>query len=218
VNPTQVLKVADHLGVNPSHANSIDQIHRIVEEARALLQGHFELQERRHSDYFVRFKQIGRERSLVERAAQFLVSGAEWMKSATRVVGAESAGFYLAHALGRKLEIETAIATIDQRRRPTKELRTGTVDPDSRVVIATDLVTTGSSLRTLIELVEGRGASVCGVAVFGLLDPIEYTKVLNERKLPGNWLVQSMWRTWDGPATCPHCARHDDAIPALELN
>ena len=216
--PKHALDAKDLLGVNPTHAGVIDEIRSLVVGANALLQGHFELQGGRHSEYFIRFKQVGRERPLVERAAELLVKDASWVKGTTRVLGAESAGFYLAQAIGRRLDISTAIATIDHRRRPTENLRTGDVNANDRVVIATDLVTTGSSLRTLIELVHHRGAQVSGVAVFGVLDTATYTKVLNQEKLPGSWLVSSLWPTWDAGPSCPLCAQGQEFMPALELN
>jgi orotate phosphoribosyltransferase len=141
---------------------------------------------------------------------------APFLQGAT-LLAAESAGFFLAKAIARTNSLDTAIAKIDQRRLPTTELRSGPIG--RKVVVVTDVVTTGSSVETLISLAQQNDATVSGVLTFGMLDPAAFTRLLSKHRLEGQWLVQaSNWSTWDR-SECPMCASDaNDIVPAFELN
>jgi orotate phosphoribosyltransferase len=202
----------------PASPGLPDFIHELLSQSGALLDGHFSLQGGAHAGKFVRFRNIGRDRQLVDRVAERVRSSLDFEVSSMVVLAPESAGFFLGEAFARLHGLKLAVAQIDARRAPIQQLRFGELAPGARVLLVNDVATTGGSLQALRELVLAAGATLAGVAVFSTLDGKRFNARLAEWGVPGRFLVEARWPTYS-PAECPLCSETKlVAFPATELN
>lgn len=188
-----------------------------IRSTGALLRGHFALQSGAHSDHFVRFAQLGRDRAAIAFVARELHEVLAPPSPIDAIIAPESAGFFLGNALATLLKVPLSVSAIDWQRHPTGRLRTGTITAGSKVLVVNDVVTTGRSLHTLLSCVRDQGAKVAGVAVFAALDASAFAKFLYDERLPGAYLVAAKW-TPTPPAECQPCARQEPLMPAGEFN
>lgn len=195
-----------------------DQLFRALADTGALLRGHFVLHGGRHSEYFIRFRALSRDRALLGMVADHLCARVE--PGVATVLVPESAGFFLGDAIATRLGATVAVARTDLVRRPSRTLFNGAVHRGDSVLVVNDVVTTGTSLEPLLDLAADRGATVAGVLVFGALDGPGFRAVLNRRNVPGEHLLEAgpAWPLHE-PDRCPACARGViPALPAAELN
>jgi orotate phosphoribosyltransferase len=216
---TDLDEIADLVGVNSVLSQNMAEVFELIAKCQALLGGHFSLQSGKHSGFFFRFRHIGQVPIASERVSRLLLDAfPREIPSDAVILAAESAAFHLASSVCRAIGTpRRATAKIDLRRRPIPDLRSGEIQRGDRVVVVTDAVTTGSSLRTLLKLATEKGGSISAVLVFATLAPAAFTKVLNEHGVPGAWLVQTLWPMWDAK-NCELCAEGDRPVPAFELN
>jgi orotate phosphoribosyltransferase len=195
-----------------------DFMHEILLKSHAVLEGHFALQSGAHAEKFLRFRNIGRDRQLVDEVARRLKSCLDFDVSGTVVLSPESAGFFLGEAFARLNNLDLAIAQIDGRRAPIQQLRAGAISQGTRVLIVNDVATTGESLTTLHKLALSHGATVAGIVVFSTLDGRTLNARLADWGVPGRFLVEARWPTFR-PGECPRCAETKmPPFPATELN
>ncbi|MBV8489637.1 MAG: orotate phosphoribosyltransferase [Candidatus Eremiobacteraeota bacterium] len=129
-------------------------------ERGALLDGHFRLSSGRHSNRFIQKFRILEDPAVVEPVARaiadaFRAIGPNVVVSAA--VGGIVLGYEVARQLGTKaifVEKENGIAT----------LRRGfALAADDRALVVEDVVTTGLSVKEVIDVVRAAGAYVAGV-------------------------------------------------------
>jgi len=191
---------------------------RALADTGALLRGHFGLYGGKHTEYFIRFRALSRDRELLGQVADHLVARVE--PGVATVIVPESAGFFLGDAIAQRLNATVAVARTDLQRRPGRTLFNGAVHRGDSVLVVNDVVTTGTSLEPLLDLAADRGATVAGVLVFGALDGPGFRAVLNRRGVPGEHLLEAgpAWQL-ALPDQCPACARGlVPLVPAAELN
>ena len=191
---------------------------RALADTGALLRGHFGLHGGKHTEYFIRFRALSRDRTLLGLVADHLVARVE--PGVATVIVPESAGFFLGDAIATRLGATVAVARTDLQRRPGRTLFNGAVHRGDSVLVVNDVVTTGTSLEPLLDLAADRGAVVAGVLVFGALDGQGFRAVLNRRVIPGEHLLAAgpMWTLHEADQ-CPACARGlIPLMPAAELN
>ena len=141
------------------------EILQVYEESGALLKGHFLLTSGLHSDrYFEKFAVLQHpvytERLCKEIARRFEADGVEV------VIGPAVGGILLAHEVAKALGTR---AHFTEREGGRMLLRRGfSVAEGERVLVVEDVVTTGGSVREVIECIEAAGGRVVGVGV--LLD------------------------------------------------
>lgn len=134
----------------------------ILRETGVMQEGHFVLTSGRHSD---RYMQCAHIFEYPQSAAKLTEKLAEQFRDAgvTLVVGPAVGGISIAYELARQLGVRTVFA---ERENGVMTLRRGfTIHPEDRVVVAEDVITTGGSVREVIELVRAAGAELAGVAV-----------------------------------------------------
>jgi orotate phosphoribosyltransferase len=193
-------------------------LYRALADTGALLRGHFGLYGGKHTEYFIRFRTLSRDRALLELVAEHLVAHVD--PGVATVLVPESAGFFLGDAIARRLGATVAVARTDLQRRPGRTLFNGALHRGDQVLVVNDVVTTGTSLEPLLDLAADRGATVAGVLVFGALDGPGFRAVLNRRAVPGEHLLEAgpAWPLHE-PERCPACARGIvPLLPAAELN
>jgi orotate phosphoribosyltransferase len=165
-------------------------------EARgAILSGHFRLSSGRHSNRFVQKFRILEDPRLVERVARAL-AGATSTFHPTVVVSAAVGGIVLGYETARQLGT-FAIFVEKESGKPT--LRRGfALGPRDRVLVVEDVVTTGGSVREVMDVVRAHGAEVAAVGIIVQRAPADFG-------VPTIPLLDLPIESHD-PESCPQCA------------
>ncbi|HEY5516945.1 MAG TPA: orotate phosphoribosyltransferase [Coriobacteriia bacterium] len=167
-----------------------------LEQAGAILTGHFRLTSGRHSDRYVQCARVLEDPALVTRLAEALVQRLGERRVdlvAAPAVGGIIIGFAVAQALGVKF-------IFSEREGGAMTLRRGFDVPDgARVLVVEDVVTTGGSVAEVVELV--RAAGGVPVAVASLIDR-GGPKAFDIEALP---LLRLQVESWE-PSDCGLCA------------
>ena len=137
----------------------------LMEEFRAagaVLNGHFLLSSGLHSDTYV---QCAKVMEHPERAARLCKALAEkWPEKPTVVAGPAMGGILVGYELARALG---ARSVFFERVNGEFALRRGfALEKDDRVLVGEDVVTTGGSVKEVIDKVKEMGGNVVGVASF----------------------------------------------------
>ncbi len=129
-------------------------------ERGALLEGHFRLSSGRHSDRFVQKFRILEQPKLVGPVAEAIAARFAAQRP-TIVVSAAVGGIILGYEVARALGLR-AIFVEKEGGRPV--LRRGfALGPEDRALVVEDVVTTGGSVREVLDLVRAHGAECIGV-------------------------------------------------------
>ncbi len=137
----------------------------LFRESGALLTGHFLLTSGRHSDvYYEKF-------TLLKNPAictQICRAMADHFRSAgvETVVGPTTGGIIIAYDVARYLGVESLYAEQGEKGRVFK--RGFSLEPGRKVLIVDDVLTTGTSVKEVIELVNSYQAQIVGLGL--LLD------------------------------------------------
>jgi len=177
---------------------SEQKVLELMEELGALHHGHFLLSSGRHSDtYFqcarlLQFPELARELGAAlgalfpEEACDLVVSPA---------LGGILIGHEVARALGRRF-------VFTERKDGAMAIRRGfAVEKGEKVIIAEDVVTRGTSLLEVKDVVEAAGGKVVGLASI-----VDRTGGEVDLPLPLHSLAKVTVETWE-PETCPLCAK-----------
>ena len=205
----QLLVVETRLGRAPD-------LHQMVADSGALLRGHFGLQSGHHSELFIRFAQLGRNREAIAAVAETLVDELGDVPFDV-VLCPESSGYFLGQAIAARCRKELVVAAINTLRQPTSALRRGVIAAGSSVLLVNDVVTSGGSLKPLLSVAESAASRVAGIAMFASLRPQQLARFRSEHSLAGAHLVSATWNTF-APADCPICKTGESLIPAAEFN
>lgn len=167
-----------------------------LQNAGAILHGHFQLTSGRHSDIYVQCARILEDPALTTRLARAIaesVTDLDIDVVAAPAVGGIIIGFAVAQALGVKF-------IFAERQQGSMTLRRSfTVNPGQRVLVVEDVVTTGGSVAEVVDLVTARGAEV--VAVASIIDRGGDKSFDPEFRPLLRLQVESM-----EPRECPQCA------------
>lgn len=194
-----------------------DRVLSMVADAEAILRGHFRLQAGAHSEYLIRFRQIGRNQEIAKEMARLLVPDYASIRGAT-VVCPESSGYFLGQAVADLIKGDLAVAKIDHSRRPTASLRSGAVGRAGRdVIIVNDVVTTATSLLPLVELARDAGDNLKRIVVFAAISPARLQKFANDHSVTESHLTAALWPIFS-PESCPLCQNGSVPLPAAEFN
>jgi orotate phosphoribosyltransferase len=141
------------------------RIFEIFEKAGALLKGHFLLSSGFHSDVYFEKYRVLQYPEYVETLCRKM---AELFKDdkIQVVVGPTTGGVIIAYEVAKNLGTRSIIAEPGETGRIFK--RGFSIDPGERVLIVDDILTTGGSIREVIELVEKYKGDIQGIGV--LLD------------------------------------------------
>jgi len=167
-----------------------------LQDAHAIITGHFRLTSGRHSDRYVQCARVLEDPALVTRLANAIVERLGERRVdlvASPAVGGIVIGFAVAQALGVKF-------IFSERQDGKMTFRRGFEVPEgARVLVVEDVVTTGGSVAEVIELVRGAGGSP--VAVASLIDR-GGPKAFDIELLP---LLQLQVESWEAES-CGLCA------------
>jgi orotate phosphoribosyltransferase len=171
----------------------------VLEKRSALARGHFLLSSGRHSDLFVQKFRVLEQPRLTQRFGEAISECFEgrFEVVASPAVGAVVLGFATALAGGARF-------VFAERHHDALSFRRGfTIAPHERVLVVEDVVTTGGSARSVVQLVRAAGGEPVGVgALLDRCDPARGP----ELGAPLRALVRMPARSW-APETCPLCAQ-----------
>ncbi|MBR4949816.1 MAG: orotate phosphoribosyltransferase [Clostridia bacterium] len=137
-----------------------DEIIAILKEAEVLLEGHFLLTSGRHSAKYLQCAKIFRNTKYAEPLCKEL---ADKYKDAgiEIVIGPAMGAVQMAYEVSRHLNCENFFT---EREDGKMTLRRGfTIKEGQKVLLVEDVVTTGGSIKEVLELVKGMGADVVGI-------------------------------------------------------
>lgn len=167
-----------------------------LEDAHAIMSGHFRLTSGRHSDRYVQCARVLEDPALVTRLARAIVERLGERRVdlvASPAVGGIVIGFAVAQALGVKF-------IFSERENGTMVFRRGFEVPvGARVLVVEDVVTTGGSVAEVVELIRAGGG--VPVAVASLIDR-GGPKAFDVEFLP---LLLLQVESWE-PDSCSLCA------------
>lgn len=168
-----------------------------LSERGALLEGHFRLSSGRHSDRFIQKFRILEDPALLEPVARAIAAAFSRVKP-TVVVSAAVGGILLGYETARHLHTK-AIFVEKQDGVPTLR-RNFAIGPEDRALVVEDVVTTGSSVEEVIDVVRRHGAQVAGVGVVVMRGEADFG-------VPTHVLLDLPIVSYD-PEACPLCAAH----------
>ncbi|HEX2239909.1 MAG TPA: orotate phosphoribosyltransferase [Actinomycetota bacterium] len=169
----------------------------VLTDRGALLKGHFRLSSGRHSDAFVQKFRVLEDPQLTRRFGEELASavGADIDVVASPAVGAVVLGFAVALACSARF-------VFAEREADRLAFRRGfEIAPQERVLIVEDVITTGGSARSVVDLVKSAGGEP--VAVAALLDRSDSSEP-PALGAPLHALLRLELQSWD-PDDCPLC-------------
>ena len=185
----------------------------IFSQTGALLQGHFELRSKLHSDRYFQCANVLRYPRIAARLCDELVAKLKASADIGAIDGVISpavGGILVGHEGARALDTKCVFAEkvqagdeVDATGKPVTKLamRRFSLKPGERYVVAEDVVTKGGRVQETIDLVKAAGAEVAAVVL--LVDRSKGAVKFGD--IPMVSLVQIQPTTWE-PAACPLCA------------
>ena len=168
---------------------------RELEARGAILAGHFRLSSGRHSNRFVQKFRILEDPELVEIVARALAADARALHP-TVVVSAAVGGIVLGYETARQLG---TLGIFVEKEHGVPALRRGfALGPGDRAFVVEDVVTTGGSVREVLDVVRAHGAEVAGVGIIVRRAPADFG-------VPTHALLDLPIESFD-PDCCPQCA------------
>ena len=138
-----------------------EDIIEIFKNSGAMLEGHFLLTSGRHSDRYLQCALVLQDPDVADKLCRVLAAQIPGKKPDI-VIGPALGGVTLAYEIARQLG---SIGLFAERENGVMTLRRGFKIPEgARVLVTEDVVTTGGSVREVIEVVKKLGGEVVGVA------------------------------------------------------
>ena len=179
-------------------------VQSIFERSGALLWGHFLLTSGWHSDQYFQCALVLQYPEYTEMLCRELAARFSGEGIAT-VVGPAMGGIIVSYEVARALG---ARSLFTEREDGVMKLRRGfSLEPGERVLVVEDVITTGGSVREVIEVVRNLGGEVRGAGV--LVDRSGGTAKLGVR----TEALLTTRATSYAPEECPLCKR---GIPAVK--
>ena len=174
----------------------------------AMLEGHFQLSSGRHSDRYFQCALLLADPLRAEALAREIALKIEHTPDV--VVGPALGAVVWAHEVARALHTR---AFFTERSNARMELRRGFhLEPGERVLVVEDVLTTGGSVREVLEVVRTRGVEVVGVA--SILNRSGQRNPFESEGLPFACLAEVEVQSWL-PEACPLCSS-GSAGPAVK--
>jgi orotate phosphoribosyltransferase len=130
----------------------------------ALLRGHFQFSSGRHGDLYIEKFRILQWPDLTGDACGMIADHFRG-SGANIVAGPTTGGIILSYETARHLGLPSIIAERKDDG-PGREFKRGfEVGPGDRVLVVDDVLTTGGSVREVIDAVRARGAEVAGIGM-----------------------------------------------------
>lgn len=183
-------------------------IERILRDCDALLEGHFILTSGRHAKFYMQCARILQNPELTEEIVKYHIchEGRFDLDNIHMVVAPAVGGIVLGYELARQLNVKSIFC---ERENGKMTLRRGFEIPKgTRVLVAEDVVTTGGSVREVMDVVHAAGGEVVAVAL--LVDRSGGTVDFGVKTIAA---YQTFIESYE-PDNCPLCKAGD--LPAVK--
>jgi orotate phosphoribosyltransferase len=142
-----------------------ERILALFREADALLQGHFKLTSGKHSEWYFEKIRLIEKPAVLDEIVDLLVDrirgdNREFDYVVSPAYGAIAIGFLAALKLGRRFAFSQRVEERMTFRPGWSGLETG-----ARAIVVEDILTTGGSVREVVESLKQRGVGVAGIYV-----------------------------------------------------
>ncbi len=135
-----------------------NEILDIFRETGVMLEGHFLLTSGRHTNRYMQCAKLFQRAQISERFSKQLAAK---FSDVDIVAGPAIGGIILAYEVSRQIGVPNIFA---ERENGKMSLRRGfKIDKGARVLVVEDVVTTGGSVREVIDLIRNLGGAVAGV-------------------------------------------------------
>lgn len=176
---------------------SQSRVMEILKEAGVLLEGHFKLTSGRHSNKYLQCAKIFRNTKYSEELCAALAEQYQ-DDNVQIVIGPAMGAVQMAYEVSRPLHCENFFTERGEDGKMT--LRRGfSVNPGDRVLVVEDVVTTGGSVREVIEIVKDAGGIVVGVGSI-----VDRTGGKIDFGVPFKAVISVDVESWE-PENCPLC-------------
>ncbi len=139
-----------------------ERVLEILKEADVLQEGHFLLTSGRHSDKYLQCAKIFQYTKYSEELCAALAEKFK-DKGVELVIGPAIGAIQMSYEVSRHLGVKNIFA---ERENGVMTLRRNfTIDPGQKVLVVEDVVTTGGSVREVIDIVQKHGGEVVGLGV-----------------------------------------------------
>jgi len=141
----------------------MNNVEEIFEKSGAILKGHFLLASERHSPVYWEKFQVLQFPNYTEQLCRMIAN--HFHQQGIQVVaGPTTGGIILAYEVARQLGVRSIFAEKEGDR--GRAFRRGfNINPNERVLIVDDILTTGGSIREVMAAVTGQGGTVVGIGV-----------------------------------------------------
>ncbi len=175
-----------------------EQVLKQLRETQAMLEGHFLLSSGRHSDRYFQCALVLSHPRRAQDLARALALKVQ--QTCDVVVGPALGAVVWAHEVARALDVR---ALFTERAGAKMELRRGfALEPRERVLIVEDVLTTGGSVREVLEVVRAQGALPVGVA--SIINRSGDPQPFQAEDLPFSSLAEVKVESWTAQE-CPLC-------------
>lgn len=181
-----------------------DDVMQLFEQSGAVLHGHFVLTSGLHSDTYMQCAKLFEYGDISEALCK---KAADKLKkyNADAVVSPAVGAIIFGYELGKQLGVPNMFA--EREKDGNFALRRGfELKPGSRVIIAENVVTTGGSVKEVIELVKKLGAEVVAV-----IEVVDRSGGKVDFGIPNESLLQIEVKTFT-PEECPMCKQGTVAV------
>ncbi|SDK93989.1 orotate phosphoribosyltransferase [Natronincola ferrireducens] len=138
-----------------------ERVLEIFEKLEVLKRGHFLFTSGRHSDNYMQCAKILQYPEYTEEIIKGLAEEFQGDKI-DMVIGPALGGITMSYEFARQLK---TISLFTERENNQMTLRRGfTIPKDSKVLVVEDVITTGGSVKEVIEIVKQQGGKVVGIA------------------------------------------------------
>jgi len=175
---------------------------RLLRDAGALLEGHFQLASGRHSAVYAEKFRLLEQPTQTEALCRMIADWARRLEPEL-VAGPTTGGIIVSYEVARLLGVRGIFA--ESANGVGREFRRGfTIAPGERTLVVDDVLTTGGSVRDVLEAVRRAGGEVAGVAVL-----IDRTAGKANFNAPFFACLTLYLETYE-PVDCPLC---QDKVP-----
>ncbi len=182
-----------------------DEVQSIFEKTGAMLKGHFQLTSGRHGDQYFQCALVLQHPRYTGVLCRELAGRFDGDRITT-VIGPAMGGIIVSYEVARALGVRSLFT---ERDNGVMSLRRGfSVEPGEKVLVVEDVITTGGSVREVIEVVRGLGGKVVGVGV--LVDRSNGKVDFGVRK---EAVLTMDIKSWEAQE-CPLCA--EGKIPVVK--
>ncbi len=182
------------------------QLERVLEECGALTQGHFLLSSGKHSDRYIEKFHLLRKPAVLEQVCRAMIERMN-ASSIDVVAGPTTGGILIAAEIARQMGVRAAYAErADDGSLQRAFRRVNYFEPEDRVLVVDDIMTTGGSVRETIKALEKHPVELAAVMVM-----VDRSNGAIDLGTPYSALAEMDVPAWD-PRECPLCAEKTPLI------